>query len=77
MNRLSIAVAVLAFLVGAIVGCLLPTHSVAAQERPQEQDWIIQPSKPPANFDAYIFNTRTGEAFLVREASKQPVTLKQ
>jgi hypothetical protein len=38
--------------------------------------WVIQRPKERANFDAYIFNTRTGEAFMLREASKSHVTLK-
>jgi len=59
-----------------MLGELQPIHSVMAQEKPQEQDWIIQQSKERANFDAYIFNARTGEAFMFRKASKTHVTLK-
>ena len=55
---------------------LQPIHSVMAQEKPQEQDWIIQQSKERANLDAYILNTRTGEASMVREGTKTHVTLK-
>jgi hypothetical protein len=76
MNRSTMAICALTFLLGVMLGGLQPMHSVMAQEKPQEQDWIIQQSKERANFDAYIFNTRTGEAFLLRENSKSHVTLK-
>jgi hypothetical protein len=76
MNRSSMAICALTFLLGVMVGGFLPMHGVMAQEKPLEQDWIIQQSKERANFDAYIFNTHTGEAFMVREASKSHVTLK-
>jgi hypothetical protein len=76
MNRSTMAICALIFLLGVMVGGFLPMHGVMAQEKPLEQDWIIQQSKEHANLDAYIFNTRTGEAFMVREASKTHVTLK-
>ncbi len=76
MNRSTMAICALTFLLDTMVGGLRPIHSVMAQDKPQEQDWIIQQSKERANFDAYIFNTRTGEAFMLREASKTHVTLK-
>ena len=76
MNRSTMAICAMTFLLGVIVEGFQPMHSVMAQEKPQEQDWIIQQSKERANFDAYIFNTRTGEAFMLREASKSQVTLK-
>jgi hypothetical protein len=50
------------FLLGVIVGGFQPMHSVMAQEKPQEQDWIIQQSKERANFDAYIFQHAHGRS---------------
>ncbi|MGO9649005.1 MAG: hypothetical protein ACLPOO_13225 [Terriglobales bacterium] len=76
MNRSTMAICALTFLLGVMAGSLRPMHSVMAQEKPQEQDWIIQQSKERANLDAYIFNTRAGEAFMVREGTKTHVTLK-
>jgi hypothetical protein len=77
MNRLTVATGVLLFVIGVLVGNFLPTRRALAQDRPQEQsDWIIERAKDTAHFDAYIFNTRTGEAFFVQERTKSPVTLK-
>ncbi len=76
MNRSTIGVGLLLFLLGWIVGSFHATRTVTAQEKPQAQDWIIQPAKLNAHFDAYIFNTRTGEAFFVEERTKEPVKLK-
>jgi hypothetical protein len=78
MNRSTVATAVLLFVLGVLTGGFLPTRKALAQDKPQEQqsDWIIERAKDNAHFDAYIFNTRTGEAFFVQERTKTPVTLK-
>jgi hypothetical protein len=77
MNR-SVVIGVLLFVLGVLIGNSLPTRRVLAQEKSQEQqgDWVIDRAKDNAHFDAYIFNTRTGEAFFVQERSKTPVTLR-
>jgi hypothetical protein len=76
MNRLNVTVGVLLFVLGAALGNLLPLHKVSAQETPQQQgDWVIMATGIHA-YNAYIFNTRTGEAFKVEDASKTPVKLK-
>ncbi|MGH9500685.1 MAG: hypothetical protein ACRD3L_16200 [Terriglobales bacterium] len=76
MKRSTLAIAVLSFVLGGMIGGLRPMHSVMAQEKPQGQDWVIQLSKEHSNFDAYIFNSRTGEAFIVRESRKEAITKK-
>jgi hypothetical protein len=76
MNRLSLTVGVLLFLLGIALGNFLPNRRVSAQETPQQQnDWVIMATGVHA-YNAYIFNTRTGEAFKVDDASKTPVKLK-
>ena len=77
MSRAMAGVGLLLFLLGWIVGSFHAEHTVMAQEKPQEQDWIIQQAQPNAHFDAYIFNTRTGEAFFVEQRTQEPVRLKQ
>jgi len=75
MNRLNVAVGALLFLLGVVFCNFLPNRKISAQEVPQQQnDWVIVTSA--AHFDAYIFNTPTGEAFRVEGASKAPVKLK-
>jgi hypothetical protein len=75
MNRSTIAAGVLLFVLGVAFGNFFPNRRVSAQEMPQQQnDWVIVTSA--VHFDAYIFNTRTGEAFRVEGASKTPVKLK-
>jgi len=77
MNRLSVATSVLIFVLGVLLGIFLPPRGALAQDKPQDRsDWIIQQAKENAHFDAYIFNTRTGEAFFVEERTKTPVKLK-
>jgi hypothetical protein len=77
MNRSTALLGAVLFILGVLVGTILPTRRVSAQTMPQGQnDWIIQPAKDRSNFDAYFFNTRTGEAFRVDQASKTPVKLK-
>jgi hypothetical protein len=77
MNRSTIAVSILLFVLGVMVGNSLPIHQVLAQDKPEQQgDWVMERAKDNAHFDAYIFNTRTGEAFFVEERSKTPVKLK-
>jgi hypothetical protein len=76
MNRFMIAVGLLLFVLGVMVGNVLPVHQVLAQDKPEQGDWVIEQAKVNAHFDAYIFNTRTGEAFYVEERSKTPVKLK-
>jgi len=77
MNRLTVAMSVLVFVLGVLFGTFLPTRRALAQDKPPDQsDWIIQQAKENAHFDAYIFNTRTGEAFFVEERTKTPVKLK-
>lgn len=77
MNRFTIAVSLLLFVLGVMVGSSLPAHQVLAQDRQEQQgDWIMEQAKANAHFDAYIFNTRTGDAFYVEEHSKTPVRLK-
>ncbi len=77
MNRSTVAVSLLVFVLGVMVGNFLPIHQVLAQDKPEEQgDWVMEQAKANAHFDAYIFNTRTGEAFYVEERAKTPVKLK-
>jgi hypothetical protein len=78
VNRSTVAMGVLLFVLGVLVGGLLPTRRALAQDKLQEQqsDWIIERAKDNAHFDAYFFNTRTGDAFFVQERTKSPVTLK-
>jgi hypothetical protein len=76
VSRSTMGVGLVLFLLGWIVGSFHVTRTVTAQEKPQDQDWVIQQAKENAHFDAYIFNTRTGEAFFVQERTKEPVTLK-
>jgi|HubBroStandDraft_4_1064222.scaffolds.fasta_scaffold622700_2 hypothetical protein len=77
MNRSAVAVSLLLFVLGVMVGNSLPIHQVLAQDKPEQQgDWVMEQAKVNAHFDAYIFNTRTGEAFYVEERSKTPVKLK-
>lgn len=77
MNRFTIAVSLLLFVLGIMVGNSLPARQVSAQDKPEQPgDWVIEQAKENAHFDAYIFNTRTGEAFFVEERSKTPVKLK-
>jgi hypothetical protein len=77
MNR-SVVIGVLLFVLGVLIGNSLPTRRVLAQEKPQEQqsDWVIERAKDNAHFDAYLFNSRTGEAFMFQESRKIPVTVK-
>jgi hypothetical protein len=76
MNRLNVAAGVLLFVLGVVLGNFLPPHKVSAQEMPQQQnDWVIMATGIHP-YNAYIFNTRTGEAFKVEDASKTPVKLK-
>jgi hypothetical protein len=78
MSRSMIAVSLLLFMLGVMIGSALPMHQVLAQDKPEQPgDWVIEQAKVNAHFDAYIFNTRTGEAFYVEEHSKTPVKLKQ
>ena len=78
MNRSTVATGLLLFVLGVLLGGFLPTRRAFAQDKPSEQqrDWIIEQAKDNAHFDAYFFNTRTGEAFFVQERTKTPVTLK-
>jgi hypothetical protein len=77
MNRSTIAAGVLLFVLGVALGNFLPNRRVSAQEMPQQQnDWVITTTQQGPHFDAYIFNTRTGEAFRVEGAPKTPVKLK-
>jgi hypothetical protein len=77
MNRSTIAVSLLLFVLGVMIGNFLPIHQAFAQDKPEGQgDWVMEQAKANAHFDAYIFNTRTGEAFYVEERSKTPVKLK-
>jgi hypothetical protein len=78
MNRSTVAISVLLFFLGVLVGTFSPTRVALAQDKTQGQqsDWIIERAKENAHFDAYIFNTRTGDAFFVQERTKIPVTVK-
>ena len=77
MNRLNVTVGVLFLVLGIALGNFMSNRGASAQEMPpQQNDWVITPAKERAGFDAYIFNTRTGEAFKVEEASKTQVKLK-
>jgi hypothetical protein len=74
MNRAAIAISVSLFLLGLLLGQLLPTRVVAAQNQSEGQgDWVMQQAKVNAHFDAYLFNTRTGEVFYLEERSKTSV----
>lgn len=74
MNRSTIV----SGLLGLMIGNALPIHQVLAQDKPEppQGDWVMEQAKANAHFDAYLFNTRTGEAFYVEERSKTPVKLK-
>jgi hypothetical protein len=78
MNRSTIPAGVLLFVLGVLVGAFLPSRGASAQDRSQDQQnaWVIERAKDNAHFDAYFFNTRTGEAFFVQERTKTPVALK-
>jgi hypothetical protein len=76
MNRLTVVGGVLLFVLGVALGNLLPNRRVLAQEASQQQnDWVIT-TMGNGPYHAYIFNTRTGEAFRVEDAAKTPVKLK-
>jgi hypothetical protein len=77
MNR-PVVTGVLLFVLGVLVGNFLPTRKVLAQDKPQEQqsDWVIERAKDNAHFDAYLFNSKTGEAFMFQESHKIQVTVK-
>jgi uncharacterized protein with NRDE domain len=76
MTRSTIAISLLLFVLGVMVGESLPVRQVLAQDKPEQGDWVMQQAKVNAHFDGYILNTRTGEAFYVEERSKTPVKLK-
>ncbi len=77
MNRSTVAMGMLLFVLGVLVGTFLPARRVLAQDKVEEQgNWTIERAKDNAHFDAYLFNSRTGEAFMFQESRKIPVTVK-
>jgi|HubBroStandDraft_1064217.scaffolds.fasta_scaffold669602_2 hypothetical protein len=77
MNRRTVAACAIVFVLGLGIGSFFSIRGVVAQGAPQgENDWVITTS-PLGGYHAYIFNTRTGEAFKVEDANKTPVKLKQ
>lgn len=75
-ERFKILFAVSVFVIGVIVGSLLPTRSVRAQESKEpEGQWVFQTAQKGLS-DGYLYNARTGEMFQIQEHYKFPVTLK-
>ncbi|MFL6438111.1 MAG: hypothetical protein ACJ71Q_11060 [Terriglobales bacterium] len=78
MMRSKVAGGVLLFFLGMLIGSILPIRSVLAQGKESQEGshWIIQPIQN-ARFNAYIFNERTGEIFMLTERDKSLVKLKE
>jgi len=77
MSRFQIAVWIVLFSAGVLVGNVLQLHPVLAQQKQEEASaWVIQPiEKTSAHFDAYLFNPRTGEVFALAGSDKLAVKL--